>query len=131
MSVSSRGILLVALLAGGSGEAHAFKCVPVYGNWCGPDYPPTGTFPPPVDLFDAACMRHDLCSAGPGPEAACDLQLAAELRVLEAQIGFLPRPLQWAEYVIRVKSGGPWGGFPLPSPGDVIGLMAGLAAPCW
>lgn len=124
------GGLLMALLSAAP-AAHAFKCVPVYGNWCGLNYPPAGAFPPPVDPFDAACMRHDLCLVGPGPEAACDLAFAGELAALAVQLGYLPRPLEWAEYVIRVKSGGPWGGLPLPSPQDALGLMSGLTAPCW
>jgi hypothetical protein len=119
------GLLLIA------SNAQAFKCIPVYGNWCGPNYPPAGTSPLPVDPFDAACMHHDRCMAGPGPDTACDIALAQELRGLAARYGYLPRPLQWAEYVIRVKSGGPWGGMPLPGPGDAWGLMRSLAAPCW
>jgi hypothetical protein len=119
------GLLLAA------SNAQAFKCMPIYGNWCGPDYPPAGTSPPPVDPFDAACMHHDLCTAGPGPDTACDIALVRELRGLAARYGYLPRPLQWAEYVIRVKSGGPWGGVPLPGPRDALGLLSSLATPCW
>jgi hypothetical protein len=131
MNLSVRRALLILLLAGAAPAAHAFKCLPVYGNWCGPDYPPAGAMPPPVDVFDAACMRHDFCTAGPGSDTPCDLIFAGELGVLAAQFGYLPRPLQWAEYVIRVKTGGPWGDFPLPSPEDALGLMWGLVAPCW
>ncbi len=116
------------------GEARAFfKCLPLYGNWCGIDYPPAGSFPPPVDAFDAACMRHDLCTAGSGlfGNDACDRRFVAELNALRARYGFLPRPLQWAEYALRVKSGGPWGGMPMPGPGDLFGFMDSATTPCW
>jgi hypothetical protein len=127
----ARYLLLAAALSLAASNAHAFKCMPIYGNWCGPDYPPAGTTPPPVDAFDAACMRHDLCTAGPGPDKACDMALVGELRNLALQYGYLPRPLQWAEYLIRVKAGGPWSGMPLPGPGDAFGVLSSLAAPCW
>ncbi len=120
------GLLLTALTT----DAAAFKCMPLYGNWCGINYP-SGGFPPPVDAFDAACMRHDLCTAAPGADTGCDIAFVSELRGLAAQAGYLPRPLQWAEYAIRVKSGGPWGGMPMPTPWDAFGVMSSVAAPCW
>ena len=119
--------LLAALL---SADAAAFKCVPIYGNWCGIDYPSRG-WPPPIDAFDAACMRHDLCTAGPGSDTPCDIAFVAELRGIAAEVGYLPRPLQWAEYVIRLKAGGPWGGMPMPTPGDAFGILSSVASPCW
>jgi hypothetical protein len=42
----------------------------------------------------------------------------------------LPRPLQWAEYIIRLKSGGSWGGMAMPMPGDAMGMMSSLLASC-
>ena len=111
-------------------QALAFKCTPIYGNWCGINYPAQG-WPPPVDAFDAACMRHDLCTAGAASNKHCDIAFVTELRGIAAQVGYLPRPLQWAEYLIRVKSGGPWGGMPMPTPWDAFGAMSSLAAPCW
>jgi len=105
--------------------------MPVYGNWCGPDYPPEGTHPPPIDVFDAACMRHDYCTASATVEEVCDVKFGAELRYLAGRYGGLPRPLRWAEYVIRVKAGGPWSGVLIPTPGDALGLLGSLAAPCW
>jgi hypothetical protein len=129
-----RATLFAALLGLGlltnTTSAIAFKCMPIYGNWCGVGYPAAG-YPPPIDVFDAACMRHDLCLASPTPEAACDVAFIGELRGLAAQVGGLPRPLQWAEYVIRLKVGGPQGGMPMPAPGDAFGLLSSLAAPCW
>jgi len=111
-------------------EAQAFKCLPLYGNWCGPGHP-SGLALPPVDGFDAACMRHDYCVDGPGPEALCDRALVDELNLLASQVGYLPRPLQWVEYVLRVKEGGGWGGMPMPTPWDAAGVMSSLMAPCW
>ena len=119
-----------ALLAILATDAAAFKCMPLYGNWCGVGHPSHG-FPPPVDAFDAACMRHDLCMAAPGSETGCDIAFVSELHTIAAQVGYLPRPLQWAEYAIRVKSGGPWGGMPMPTPWDAFGAMSSVAAPCW
>jgi len=119
------GILMLA-----AGNAAAFKCMPIYGNWCGINHPSHG-WPPPVDAFDAACMRHDLCTAHPGSDTACDIGFVNELHRIAAQLGYLPRPLQWAEYLIRLKAGGPWGGMPMPTPGDAMGVMSSLAAPCW
>jgi hypothetical protein len=84
-----------------------------------------------MDAFDAACMRHDLCGASAETGTVCDLAFAAELQILAVRHGYLPRPLQWAEYVIRVKSGGPWGGMPFPVPSDALGVLSALAAPCW
>ncbi len=127
-----RLLLTIALCAGLLPiTGHAFKCVPIYGNWCGPGHPAAG-FPPPVDAFDAACMRHDLCVAAPVSEQACDVAFVHELHQLAVQFGYLPRALQWAEYVIRVKAGAaPWSGMPTPWPGDALGLFLALATPCW
>lgn len=130
-SKTTLAALLALGLAGFATNAQAVKCVPIYGNWCGIDWPAAGAVPPPVDAFDAACMRHDICTAGPGPDTPCDIAFVRELHALAAVHGHLPRPLQWAEYVIRVKAGGPVGGMPMPLPWDFIGLMSSLAAPCW
>ena len=55
---------------------------PVYGNWCGPDYPQNPyTAQAPLDALDAACMRHDYCTAVQGRfDCGCDLALMGELR---------------------------------------------------
>ncbi len=122
--------LLLPLMLLSTGTANAFfKCLPLYGNWCGPGYPATVALPP-VDVFDAACMRHDLCTNGPFSETLCDRAFVDELHQLAAQTGYLPRPLQWAEYVIRLKSGGGWGGMPMPMPGDAMGMMSSILTPC-
>jgi hypothetical protein len=120
------GLLLVAVAT----PASAFKCMPIYGNWRGIEHPASG-FPPPVDAFDAACMRHDFCTASPGSDQPCDLAFVGELHDIAARVGYLPRQLQWAEYLIRVKAGGPAGGMPMPSPGDAFGLLSSIATPCW
>jgi hypothetical protein len=121
------GLLPVLLLV--PAQAQAFKCLPIYGNWCGPGHPGSAA-PPPVDVFDAACMRHDLCTAS-APETLCDRAFITELHRLAAQTGYLPRPLQWAEYVIRLKAGGGWGGMPMPTPWDGMGLFSSILSPCW
>lgn len=122
--------VVLALALSGAPAAHAFKCLPIYGNWCGPGHP-TAAALPPIDAFDAACMRHDACTSAPVPEAACDRAFVGEIHQLAAQTGYLPRPLQWAEYLIRLKAGGPWGGMPMPTPGDAMGLMSSVLSPCW
>jgi hypothetical protein len=122
-------IPLVILALFSAGDAAAFKCVPIYGNWCGIDHPRRGA-PPPVDAFDAACMRHDLCVAGSPSDRPCDIAFVTELRNIAAQVGGMPRPLQWAEYVIRLKAGGPWGGMPMPTPWDAVGAFSSLTSPC-
>ena len=109
------GVITALLLPAGAAQADPFGCLPLYGNWCGPGHPAAVALPP-VDAFDAACMRHDLC---PWAETACDRVFVDELHLLAAQTGFLPRPLQWAEYLIRVKAGGGWGDMPMPMPGFV------------
>jgi hypothetical protein len=123
--------MLAAALLFPSPDAAAFKCLPIYGNWCGPDHPQEGIYPPPIDPFDAACMRHDLCTGAMGTDTPCDLAFVAELRTVATRYGYMPRPLQWAEYVIRLKTGGPWGGMPLPTPADALGIASSLTAPCW
>jgi hypothetical protein len=123
--------MLVLLLAGWMSSAEAVVCLTLYGNWCGPGHPPAGSYPPPIDAFDAACMRHDICTTGLLGNSKCDARFVYELHGLAAKYGFLPRPLQWAEYAIRVKAGGPWGGMPAPLPGDALGLLGSLAVPCW
>jgi hypothetical protein len=122
--------LAALLLVTATFDAAAFKCVPIYGNWCGIDHPRRGA-PPPVDAFDAACMRHDLCVVSTPSDRPCDIAFVNELHDIAARVGYLPRPLQWAEYVIRLKAGGPWGGMPMPTPWDAMGAFSSLAAPCW
>lgn len=62
--------------------ASAQVSMPVYGNWCGLDHPATLAFSePPVDALDAACMRHDYCTAARSRfDCGCDLALMGELR---------------------------------------------------
>jgi hypothetical protein len=33
--------------------------------------------------------------------------------------------------IIRIKAGGPWGGMPVPTPGDALGVMSSMAAFRW
>ncbi|PIE08124.1 MAG: hypothetical protein CSA74_03780 [Rhodobacterales bacterium] len=71
--------LTFALAAAVPGPAAAQVGIPVYGNWCGPGHGAG----PALDPVDAACMRHDFCTANYGPfNCNCDLMLMAELRRL-------------------------------------------------
>lgn len=122
-------LVLGAVLIGDRAEA---KCFPVYGNWCGANYPHPATNPPPVDAFDDACRRHDICWAMTGGGTGCDLAFVQELHGLAWQYGYLPRPLQWAESLLRMRSGSmpmPWN-MPLPSPGDMFGVMDMMGSDC-
>lgn len=55
---------------------------PIYGNWCGPQHPvDMSRAAPPVNLLDAACMRHDYCVAAQGEyNCGCDISFLQELR---------------------------------------------------
>ena len=78
--------ILLAALAALAGPARAEGdlpvSLPVYGNWCGPGHPSAPwRAAPPVDPLDAACMRHDSCTAARGRfDCGCDLALMSELR---------------------------------------------------
>ena len=63
------------------------QSVAIYGNWCGPNHPGTPALAgPPVDALDAACMRHDICTANLGRfNCGCDLGFMAELRTTRWQ----------------------------------------------
>ena len=80
-----RLVVLVALVAPLSGSAQI--SIPVYGNWCGPDYPLNPAMASaPVDALDAACMRHDYCIAVQGRfDCGCDLSFMTELRTTQWQ----------------------------------------------
>ncbi len=124
-------LMLLALALMLPGSAFAFKCIPLYGNWCGIDYPPAGRFPPPIDEFDAACMKHDFCTGGSFfGKKYCDKGFSRELRYLRWKYGYLPRPLRWAEYLLRIKTGGSWKNMPMPKPGDPIGALRDVLADC-
>jgi hypothetical protein len=131
MNKTHLSLILAAALLGLAPAAQAFMCMPVYGNWCGPGHPRAGDNPPPVDEFDAACMRHDYCTASPVNSDVCDVNFVQELRFLAGKYQYLPKPLQWAEYLFRVKSGGnPMNGMPMPTPWDAFGAMTSVQ-PCW
>ncbi len=77
-SLPSLAILLLLL----AGPAMA-QTVPVHGNWCGIGHSGgNGPYPaPPTDPLDAACMRHDICTAYRGRfDCGCDLGFMQELR---------------------------------------------------
>jgi len=63
------------------------QSIPVYGNWCGLNHPSTPALAgPPVNALDAACMRHDICTANRGRfDCGCDLAFMNELRTTNWQ----------------------------------------------
>lgn len=58
------------------------SCAPVYGNWCGENYPLDGYDPPTVDDWDEACRSHDLCYDSGKNKKYCDRQFQEELEDL-------------------------------------------------
>ena len=73
------------------------KCQPIYGSWCGKDYPAyeaTGFKPDPVDQWDEACMEHDLCYDQNGKSGIekCDREFSHRLERLN--ISGVPAPHQ-------------------------------------
>ena len=69
------------------GEEVRVTCQPIYGNWCGKGYPAydvTGYKPDPVDVWDEACMQHDICYEGEN-RRACDRAFARRLERLDRQ----------------------------------------------
>lgn len=106
-------------------------CFPVYGFWCGADWPPRGRNPRPIDAFDAACMRHDYCYERFGEDdRRCDAGFVQDLHGLFWQYRYLPRPLQLAERYYSTRIGLASGPPPMPMPGDIMGLLGGLLADC-
>ena len=72
----------LAMATGMLAQSTGGSAVPIYGNWCGPNYPADPTRAgPPVDPLDAACLRHDICVATRGSfDCGCDVGLLRELR---------------------------------------------------
>ena len=58
------------------------KCAPVYGNWCGEDYPLKGFNPRPIDNWDRACRDHDKCYESGASKSECDSRLVSQLERL-------------------------------------------------
>lgn len=54
-------ILFAILLLSGCTMLPSNWSFPVYGCWCGLNFPPEGMNPRPVDVWDSACQWHDHC----------------------------------------------------------------------
>lgn len=73
------------------GEGHQYGC------WCGKNTPAEGSFPLPIDPWDAACKSHDLCYGENGiDDPRCDIEFTTRLRELEKSQGRMPGQLQAA-----------------------------------
>ena len=124
-------LITISFLYGWHPQAQAVDCFPVYGNWCGINYPEPGHYPAPVDVFDTVCMRHDLCLQYPNYRQVCDENFINELGELRKRYGSLPRPLEWADMAIRIKAGhSPLTAMPEPTPMDAFGLLFMATKPC-
>ncbi|NIR59580.1 MAG: hypothetical protein GWO02_08675 [Gammaproteobacteria bacterium] len=67
--------------------------MPFHGRWCGPGHPTeeekvSGTDLSPVDLLDAACMKHDLCyeKHGGRPACRCDEEFIWRIKYLQYHV---------------------------------------------
>lgn len=59
---------------------------PIYGNYCGPLYPPNSMKPLTLDEVDNACKNHDRCYDLYGYfNKNCDMQLKNDLMTIEAK----------------------------------------------
>ena len=59
---------------------------PVYGNYCGPLYPPKGMSPLALDEVDLACKKHDKCYGDLGYfNKDCDLQIMQDLKAIKSK----------------------------------------------
>lgn len=61
------------------------NCAPVYGNWCGENYPLFGYKPQPVDAWDEACRDHDRCYDRGEAQSTCDDEFLGDLERLSDQ----------------------------------------------
>ena len=75
-------------------------CAPVYGNWCGENYPLPGNNPPPVDGWDEACRDHDKCYEGGRRKSACDERFVEDLNDLASR-GPVPQRMRNAHSWFR------------------------------
>lgn len=57
-------------------------CAPVYGSWCGENYPNNGANPYPVDDWDNACRAHDKCYDSGQSKQSCDADFIYRLEFL-------------------------------------------------
>ena len=84
-------LVLSGCAAFGSGPA------PVYGCWCGKNQPAPGEDPTPVDAWDAACKRHDLCYQRRGRDhPRCDIAFVQRLEAIALRQGYVPGQMQAA-----------------------------------
>lgn len=100
--ISTICIFLTACTSLGSGPA------PVYGCWCGKNQPSSDENPTPVDFWDQACMRHDLCYRRYGRDnPGCDLSFLKEIEKLALWHGHVPGQMQVAHsyFLSRLQGG--------------------------
>lgn len=70
---------------------------PVYGCWCGKNQPAPNEDPRPVDVWDEACRRHDLCYRRYGSDNRdCDVEFVIRLEEIALHLGEIPGQMQVA-----------------------------------
>ncbi len=81
------------------------KCAPVYGNWCGEDYPLDGYNPEPVDVWDGFCRDHDKCYEEAGNmnfnKEQCDKEFVYKIRQESLKRRFIPIAIRNAHEFFR------------------------------
>ena len=78
--------------------------MPVYGCWCGPNFPPEDTNPEPIDEWDKACKEHDLCYRNYGKnDEECDLEFVLNLESISPDIGYAPGQMQAAYGIFKSR----------------------------
>ena len=89
-----------------NGQQVKVECQPIYGSWCGKGYPSyevTGVKPKPVDIWDEACMEHDLCydKYGENGEEMCDRKFSNKLEDIHILGIPVPHQIQNAYNVFK------------------------------
>lgn len=68
--------------------------IPVYGNYCGPNYGDTTYEQNPIDSIDATCQTHDACydsaQGGRYQSCACDMLMVSDIAKAIVQFGLPP-----------------------------------------
>jgi hypothetical protein len=80
-------LLVLSFLFSCSNSKKAIKktdlSFPIYGNYCGPLYPPKGMNPLVLDEVDLACKNHDKCYDDFGYfNKNCDLEILKDLKLI-------------------------------------------------
>lgn len=97
-------VLIFVIMMSACSSVRPDRQMPVYGCWCGPNFPPSNTNPDPIDRWDEACKEHDLCYREYGRnDEECDLDFVVSLEFLSADIGYAPGQMQVAYGIFKSR----------------------------